>query len=306
MEQRENEKSSLKKAKKARETIFTWLKTRLEEHAFHSLQSTSHKLIEETEDWLFYSSFSAVPRHTGKDTADLNATELEQADQLRTGWDPSHWTLDELGRTAILLSIANQPKDAFLEYIENTFVSSDNREAVALYQSLPLLPYPETWTDRAAEGLRTNVTTIFNAVAQRNPYPADYLDEDAWNQLVLKALFIESSLYLIQQIDDRANEKLAHMLVDYAHERWAADRTVSPELWRPVGPFATDQIVGNDLLKVLENPDPLHQQAALLALSASSAKSAKKLIEANTDRLKTIKSEDVNWQTIGKELNDKE
>lgn len=293
----------MKKTEKVRDTILTWLQTRLDDKAFHSLHSTGNKLWEGTEDWFFYSSFSAIPRHTGKESADLAPRELEEAENLIAGWDPSQWSLDELGRAAILLSIANEPKQLFFERIENTFISSDNREAVALYQSLPLLPYPEEWTGRAAEGLRTNVTAIFNAVALRNPYPANYLDEGAWNQLVLKALFVETPLYLIQNIDNRANEKLAYVLVDYAHERWAANRTVSPELWRPVGPFADDKIVKNDLQKVLENPDQLQQQAALLALSASPAESAKKIAHTNASRLNSMRTEGIDWQFIGREFN---
>ncbi|HLR33529.1 MAG TPA: EboA domain-containing protein [Fodinibius sp.] len=291
----------MKTTKQIRETILTWLETRLDDGAFRSLHSTARQLQEGAEDWLFYSSFSGVPRDTGKAPAELTAEELTVAKQLRSGWDPSRWSLDELGRAALLLSTAAQPKETFFERIENTFISSDNREAVALYQSLPLLPYPEQWSGRAAEGLRTNVTAIFEAVALRNPYPADYLDEDAWNQLVLKALFIGSPLYLIQGIDQRANEHLAHMLVDYAHERWAADRPVSPELWRPVGPFAGDTIVKEDLARVLDHPNPLHQRAALLALAASPATSAKELIDGHGSRLDAMKTNQTDWQSIGKE-----
>ena len=88
----------------------------------------------------------------------------------------------------------------------------------------PLLPYPEHFIDLAIDGLRSNITSVFNAIALHNPYPADYFAEAAWNQMVLKAVFVDSPLSHIQGLDARANDKLARMLGDYAHERWAAGR----------------------------------------------------------------------------------
>ncbi len=285
-----------------RTTILSWLQSRLDEEALEWIKSTSDKLINGAEDWIFYSSFSAVPRHTGKEDLSLSTEEKAKADELRTGWVPSHWSIDDLGRTLLTLSIAEEDKDVFFEKLEKTFISSDIGEGIALYQSLPLLPHPNDLTDRAAEGLRTNITSIFNAVAHRNPYPADYLDDDAWNQMVLKALFVETPLYPIQNIDDRANKKLADMLVDYAHERWAADRDVSPELWRSVGPFADEEIVENDLKKVLQNSNKLRQQAALLALSESPTESAKQLVEQHASQLDQMRQNNIDWDYIGKQF----
>ena len=65
--------------------------------------------------------------------------------------------------------------------------------------------------------------------------------------MVLKALFVETTLAPIVGLDERANPELARILRDYAHERWAAGRPVSPELWRCVGPFATDAAALDDL-----------------------------------------------------------
>jgi hypothetical protein len=67
------------------------------------------------------------------------------------------------------------------------------------------------------------------------------------------------------------------MLCDYAHERWAAGRPVSPELWRCVGPHADAGALA-DLERVLENGSPAERQAAALALSASPLPAARDLL----------------------------
>ena len=114
---------------------------------------------------------------------------------------------------------------------------------------------------------------VFEAVAHRSPYPREIFDESAWNQMVLKALFIGSELAPIQGLDERANPDLAGVLLDYAHERWAAGRWVSPELWRCVGPFAHGRAL-KDLERVAATGTTEERDAALQALRASPAAEA--------------------------------
>src|SRR5699024_1439162 len=111
---------------------------------------------------------------------------------------------------------------------------------------------------------------------------------------------VGSPLYLIQGIDRRRNEKLASMLRDYAHERWAAGRSVSPELWRPVGPFAEDEFI-DDLTRVLENPNDLNRYAAILALSESPSPQAKALAGQHQQLLLEIGEQDITWDAVGRE-----
>ncbi|SHF63453.1 hypothetical protein SAMN05443144_11135 [Fodinibius roseus] len=283
--------------------IRSWLRERLDGEIFSWITSTSDELNAGAEDWQFFASFSGVPQHTGKEALDLSPDDLKEARQRRDRWQPGHWTLDQLGRTYLVLSITGRAQEDFLDILEKTFVSSDMGEAIALYQSLPVLPYPKQLTKRAAEGIRSNMTSVFNAVALRNPFPADFMDEGAWNQVVLKALFVESPLYLIDGIDRRANEKLARMLVDYAHERWAADRSVSPELWRPVGPFAEGEMIA-DLERVLHHEDNLQQQAAVLALSDSPSEEATAVLEEHRETVQQVKQAAVGWDDIGAQFND--
>lgn len=189
-----------------------------------------------------FTSFSAVPRYTGKAKLELTAKELQSVNNLKLGFNPANWTLDRVGRAILILSFPHQNPDRYVQTIDRIFAAADVEEAIALYQSLPLLPYPEKFKLRAAEGIRTNMTSVFNAVALHNPYPAEYLDDLAWNQMVLKALFVGTPLSPIYGLQRRNNPQLGRMLLDYARERLAAKRSVSPELWELAAVFQPDEV----------------------------------------------------------------
>ncbi|MEX0649266.1 MAG: EboA domain-containing protein [Balneolaceae bacterium] len=287
--------------KKIRTKISGWLENRISEDAFQWIRSTGEKLKTNAEDWELFTAFSSVPRHTGKEIVKFTEEDLESAAKMRENWKPVNWTADQFARTYLLLSYADRGEDEFLDKIEKIFITSDLGESVALYQGLPVYPYPEKFKDRAAEGIRSNITTVFNAVALNNPYPAEYLDEGAWNQVVLKALFVESPVYKIIGIDNRANETLAKILVEYAHERWSAGRSVSPELWRSVGPFLDDNYA-KDIKKVLNHPDKIQKKAAILALQTSNYPGTNDLLEDYHDLVNEMADNSVSWDDVGKEF----
>jgi len=261
------------------------------------LREKQAQIADGAADYVFYTSFSAVPRHTGKADLDLSEADREAADEARSGWQPGGWSVDQAGRSRLVLSLPSDDRDAYLATLDRVFTHADMGESVALYQTLPLLPYPEAHRARAAEGLRTNMTAVFNAIALHNPYPAGLFDEGAWNQMVLKAVFVGSSLHAIQGIDTRANAKLARMLADYAHERWAAGRSVTPELWRPVGPFAEGAVL-DDLARVLTDGTSAEQQAAALALSDSPADRADDLLAARSTLRDAVQSGTLTWHHL--------
>lgn len=246
---------------------------------------------------VFFAAFSAVPRHVGKQGLKLTAQDLDAASRARTGWSPEHWSVDQVARTLLVLALPIQEVKSYSAVLDRVFGAADVAEAVALYQSLPLLPYARYHQARAAEGVRSNMSAVFEAVALRNPYPAEYFDEPAWNQMVLKALFVGSPLHLILGLDTRANQVLARMLVDYAHERWAAGRTVPAELWRPVGPFATGTIL-DDLERVLADLDPRQQAAAALACAQSPQSRARELLEQHPDLCSAIREGHLSWNGL--------
>lgn len=245
---------------------------------------------------VFFTSFSAVPRYIDKADLDLSASDQEAADDARSGWQPGGWSLDQAGRTLIVLSLPHEDREEYLDILDRVFTHADVRESVALYQSLPLLPYPEAHRKRAAEGVRSSMTSVLNAVALRNPYPAEQFEESAWNQMVLKLVFEGSPLHPVHQLDERANPTLARMLVDYAHERWAADRSVTPELWRLVGPFAENEAI-DDLKRVLRADTPAEREAAALALSQSPTDRADSLLRDEApDLYQAIQDGELSWE----------
>ncbi|MGB3292785.1 MAG: EboA domain-containing protein [Phormidesmis sp.] len=182
--------------------------------------------------------FSTASRQVGK--ADLER-ELLNPDEHNF----RHWSTDQAARTLLLLTFPSGEAARYQQVVQRLLDNADVSEQVALYQSLPFLPYPESYCAQAVEGVRSAMTAVFEAIALRNPYPATYFDEPAWNQMVLKALFEGSELSAIEGLDQRANPQLAQMLCDYAHERWAANRPVNPQLWRPVAPFAQGEMLAD-------------------------------------------------------------
>ena len=277
--------------------LHAWLARQLEESALAWLNRAVQQLSENASESILFARFSAASRQIGKADLALAEEDLRIAQTLRTGWMPSQWSVDQAARTLLLLTFPSQDTDRYITALEKLFAAADVAEQVALYQSLPLFPHPERLRARAVDGLRTNITAVFNAIALNNPYPADYFDEAAWNQMVLKALFVDSLLSQIQGLEARANAKLARMLSDYAHERWAAGRTVNPQLWRPIGPFAEGDLL-TDLERVLSQGESFEQQAAALACASAPTSEAQVLLARVPVLKQQIAAGQLTWSDV--------
>lgn len=277
--------------------LHRWLSQHVSKEGLTWLGEKREQIAGGAPERVFFTAFSAVPRYTGKKNLELTPQDLQAAEAIRAGWSPGHWSVEQAARTLLVLALPQDNAQKYLQILEQLFTAADVGELVALYQSLPLLPYPERHCARAAEGVRSNMTTVFKAVALRNPYPADYFDNIAWNQMILKAVFVGSPLYLIQGIDRRANPELARMLTDYAHERWAAKRLVTPELWRSVGRFADSSILAA-MEKVLTDPDPAQQEAAALACSECPLPQAQELLARHPDLQSAINQGRLTWSSF--------
>jgi hypothetical protein len=274
-----------------------WLERQLPAAAATWLREQQDKLGGEVRDRDLYLALGLVPRRLGKADLALSEADLADAAQARAGWDPRGWSVDQAARILILLQ-AGGTGERFVTRFAQLCRTADAAEAIALYRGLPLYPDPALLEPQAAEGTRTNMRAVFEAVAHRSPYPMEQFAQNRWNHMVLKALFVGSTLHPIQGLDERANPPLARMLCDYAHERWAAGRPVSPELWRCVGPHADAEALA-DLQRVLATGDASERKAAALALAACPDAQAKALLGGVPDLAAAVAGGALTWDNLG-------
>ncbi len=273
-----------------------WLAAALPTDGYQWLQTNVACIRASQRDADIYMAFSLAARKVGKLPLLLTPQNLLDANQARPLWRPERLTADQAARMYLLIATQSDA-DTFERRLTQLCVTADATEIVALYLGLPLYPNPERYRLRAAEGVRSNMRTVFEAVAHRSPYAAEQLSQIAWNQMVLKALFIGSALDPIIRLDERANEPLAHMLCDYAHERWSAGRPINPELWRCVGPFACGSAL-DDLRRVLQTGKPVEQQSAALALSVSPAPEAAAILKQRPELSSAISGGTLSWSIL--------
>jgi hypothetical protein len=250
----------------------------------------------------FNTAFAAMPRKTGKALVQIKDEEKNQLQNLRPGLSINSWSIDRLARVWLLLHIDASDEEKYFRSIDNLFLAAEMNELVALYSALPLLPYPERWRKRCADGIRSNIGDVLQAIMCNNPYPSEQLDEKAWNQLVLKAFFTEKPVDEIIGLDERGNQELANILSDYAHERWAAGRTINPLLWRCVGKFINASIFP-DIQRIANSENEREREAAALACYDSNYEPAKKLLDTMPSIKSAIEKAELNWQTFVQKIN---
>ncbi|MBX2920888.1 MAG: EboA domain-containing protein [Chitinophagaceae bacterium] len=245
----------------------------------------------------FNTTFVTIPRKTGKKNLVITQSQQDLLAAYVPGFTVNHWLTDRLARVWLLLQADNSDKEKYVRQIENLFLAAEVNELVALYSALPLLAFPEVWTARCSEGIRSNIGDVLEAIMCRNPYPAAYLSDPAWNQLVMKAFFTEKPVEEIVGLDKRANKDLALILRDYAHERWAAHRTVNPQIWRCVGKFIDEALLpGIEKLTISENV--FDREAAALACNDSSYTPAKQLLDTIPVLKSAIQSGTLTWDLL--------
>lgn len=248
----------------------------------------------------FNTAFVLMPRKTGKSVVKYSELIAEELNKIKPGLSFRSWTIDRLGRLYLLLNLDSSDEAVYVNTIENLFLTGEVSELVALYSALPMLAWAENWKLRCSEGIRSNIGSVLEAIMYENPYPADYLDENAWNQLVMKAFFTDKDVNRIVGLDDRANADLVTTISDYIAERKAAGRKINPLLWRLTSKFIDQNLLGR-LADIIQNGSKREQQAAALTLFASDFQPATDLLEEYPGYLSAIKNKELNWDSLDPE-----
>jgi len=248
----------------------------------------------------FFLAFSQASRYFKKEKLLLSDEQTVQANELVPGFQPQFWNQLQTARTALMICFPHE-KESWFAAMNQLFETADMNEHQALFAALPLMPYQEDLIPRAIDGLRTNISLVFDAIALDNPFPRAHFPEANWNQMVLKAIFMQRPLYRIDGLEEKRNPALAAIARDFAHERWAAGRDVMPEIWRLVSPFVDDSYLG-DLKRVLATNDELQMKAALLCLRESAYPPAQEVLDSYPDQVSILDMDAIAWESIGLEF----
>ena len=173
-----------------------------------------------------------VGRKVGRTDLAPSTDDVAAAGKLRPRWQPQNWGTDEAARVVLLLATYRGDDKDFATRVDRLCATGELTEHVAYLKGFAVFPAAKDLHDRAREAVRSSITAVFEAIACRNPYPQDYFDDDAWNQMVVKCVFSGLPIEGITGLRERRNPELVTMLGDLVSERHAAGRAVPDEVLR--------------------------------------------------------------------------
>lgn len=222
--------------------------------------------VEIIEQKLFFYLFAICSRWFDAKNIDIKPSSYWQKKDAFGIFSTWQWT--SLARLYILLLVAERnTKEDYIHLYKTLFNSADIKESIVLIQSLAFVPHAEAFIEKAREAARSNITTMFIAVAHNSNYAFKHFDEAGWNQLVLKAAFLNVPIVKIYGLKSRNNSQLVEMLCDYASERQVASRSVPWDLWCCVA-WAADSEENYQYLKAQFDCGDIKTKAAIaLALT---------------------------------------
>ncbi len=186
----------------------------------------------------------------------------------RTPWnvdDPDGYRfglLDDLARTAMLAALPNHRADV-VTIVSDLYRYGDANEKRGVLRGAHVLDanlVGDSLLPLVDDALRTNDARIIAAAVQR--YGATRLNGEAFRHAVVKCVFVGIPLDCVVGLTERTDAELARMLVDLAHERFAAGRAIPTDIPPLVAAFPVS-LTRSDL------PSEFLEHLSLLAAGGS-------------------------------------
>jgi len=217
------------------------LASRLTGDALDFFTKSAGEIAEGVEPARFSVLLAKASRYAPRQLLSPNAAEQAQARGILAGWSMARWSTLDAMRVVFVLSLADLAEAPGQAAIEEAFRYADEGESCALFRAIPLCPGAERFVWRVSDGCRTNMTSVFEAIAFDSPFPVTHFDDVAWQQLVIKAVFVGVNLACVHGLDGRLSPELARIALDLVEERRSAGRDVQSDLWMTLGKHAGER-----------------------------------------------------------------
>ncbi len=174
------------------------------------------------------------------------------------------WTLDDAARTLLLAATG----DAAAAEAPGLYRHGDAAERRGVLRALGEVPVGDAGIPIVEDALRTNDMRL--VAAAMGPYALARLDDDAVAQATLKCVFMGIPIDRIEGLADRATPEMARMLAGFVHERIAAGRDITADVW----PFIDRHPPAGELAAIeaeVDSPVLERRTAALGALARRGA-----------------------------------
>lgn len=214
------------------ELLVHWLTRRLKPEASQWLEGEIGHQGNTPDERRFGVALGLAGRRIGRNDLSLSAADLADAQELRRNWRPDTWRTDEAARTALILATWTGDEEAFAARVDGLCLTGELSEHVACLKGFAVFPAPARLLRRARESTRSSMQPPFEAIACHNPYPADYFDDAAFNQMVVKCVFCGVPIETVVGLDERRNGELVRMMRDLVSERHAAGRPLPDSVHR--------------------------------------------------------------------------
>ena len=193
--------------------------------------------------------FPAVGRKIGREPLD------PQADPA----DLHAWTIDDAARTLLLIALG----DVAEAELTDLYRYSDAAERRGILRALAYLDLGDRGLGLVEDAIRTNDTRLIAAAL--GPYATEHLPDGAYDQAVLKCVFVGVPITGVDGVPARVTADGARMLAAFVLERVVAGRDVPGEIWSVIDRFSPEAEVAA-IERELESPFDDRRAAAERAL----------------------------------------